>query len=117
MDSRIITGYEPNKEVLGFMKNSTCKISVAADGKLLSTSIVPAIRGYEAVNSLSYNYDSDSDRTSLEISASHKIKDLGRLIASVLHYGNPEGSHVDVTFRVLPKNNWLLRRLTRCRIG
>lgn len=98
------------------MKNSTCKISVASDGKLLSTSTVPAIRGYEAVKSLSYNYDSDSDRTSLEIRASRRIQDLGRLIASVLRYGNPDGSHIDVTFKVVPRIG-LLSKLTRCRIG
>lgn len=78
------------------MKNSTCRVSVVTDGQLLSTSVVPAIRGYEAVKELSYNYDSNSDKTSLEISSNRKIKNLEGLVASVINYGNPGDSNLSV---------------------
>lgn len=94
------------------MKNPTCKVSVMTDGELLSTSLVPAIRGYEAVKELSYNYDSNSDKTSLEISSNRKIKNLEGLVASVINYGNPSDSDLNVILRV-PFLNPLSRRTVR----
>lgn len=78
------------------MKNSTVKVSVTSDNKLLSTKMVPAIKGYESVEEVSYNYNSSEDRTSLEIRSNRKIKNPEKLIASMVNYGNPDNSNLQV---------------------
>ena len=78
------------------MKKSTVKVSVTSDGKFLSNKVVPAIKGYESVEELAYNYDSSADQTSLEIRSNRKIKNPEKLITSMVNYGNPDNSNLQV---------------------
>lgn len=78
------------------MKNSTVKVSVTSDSKLLSTKLVPTIKGYESVEEVFYNYDSSKDCTSLEIRSNRKIKNPEKLITSMVNYGNPSNSSLQV---------------------
>lgn len=83
------------------MKKSTVKTSVISDGKLLRSTDVPAIRGYESVKEVVYDYDSSTDQTSLEIRSNRKIKDPEKLITSMVNYGNPGSSNVKVILTLI----------------
>lgn len=88
------------------MKNSTVKVSVISDGKLLRTTDVPSIRGYESVKEVAYDYDSSTDQTSLEIRSNRKIKDPEKLITSMVNYGNPGSANVKVILTLISNLLW-----------
>ena len=82
------------------MRNNAVELNVSTDGNLEARTIIPAIKGYEGIQKIDYDYNSLANHTKIEVESSSDIRDLNGLVDSITK-NVPEDSGIQLICTII----------------
>ena len=83
-------------------KSNLVQLTVSTDGKVRSSRSVPTIKGYEEVKKVSYDYDTLSHQTKIEVHSDKMISNVDGLVSSIVN-NVPENSGIQLIFTLISR--------------